>query len=151
MKKIIVTGANGNLGQAVTRKLLDSGNHVLAIVRNKSSQSSLPTHANLEVHVADLADACYFLMQNYNEPGLVNVGVGDDISISDLALLIKDIVGYKGEIKLDASKPDGTPRKLMDVSKIKSFGWEAKISLRNGIEMVYRELMETNILNVVMG
>ena len=103
------------------------------------------------LHVADLADACYFLMQNYNEPGLVNVGVGDDISISDLALLIKDIVGYKGEIKLDASKPDGTPRKLMDVSKIKSFGWEAKISLRNGIEMVYRELMETNILNVVMG
>src|ERR1700709_1196379 len=71
----------------------------------------------------DLAEACYYLMQNYNEEGLINIGTGEDISIKGLALLIKDIIGYEGEIKFDSSKPDGTPRKLMDVSKIHSKGW----------------------------
>lgn len=92
------------------------------------------------LYVDDLADACLFLMQNYNESGLVNAGVGEDISIKDLALLIKKIVGYQGELKFDSSKPDGTPRKLMDVSKLHSFGWKHKINLEEGIQKVYTEV-----------
>lgn len=92
------------------------------------------------LHVDDLADACYFLMLNYNEPGLVNIGTGVDISIIDLALLIKDIVGYKGNIVHDLSKPDGTPRKLMDVSKVHALGWKASIGQEDGISMIYEEL-----------
>ena len=89
----------------------------------------------------DLAEACYYLMQNYNEEGLVNIGTGEDISIKDLALLIKDIIGYEGEIKFDASKPDGTPRKLMDVSKLHSKGWHHKIELRDGIKLAYEDFL----------
>ncbi len=96
------------------------------------------------LHADDLADACYYLMQHYNEPGLVNIGVGHDISIKDLAIMVKDIVGYNGEIVHDLSKPDGTPRKLMDVSKLHSLGWKAKISLREGIENVYEEYRKAN-------
>jgi GDP-L-fucose synthase len=92
------------------------------------------------LHVNDLADACYFLMLHYNEPGLVNIGTGEDIAIKDLALLIKDIVDYEGEIKHDLSKPDGTPRKLMDVSKLKKAGWTASIGLEEGIRKVYAGL-----------
>lgn len=91
------------------------------------------------LHADDLADACYYLMQNYDEPGLVNIGTGEDISIKDLALLIKGIVGYEGELVTDTSKPDGTPRKLMDVSKLTSRGWKYKISLEEGIKAVYKE------------
>jgi len=92
------------------------------------------------LHANDLADACFYLMQNYNEPGLVNIGVGEDITIKDLALLVKKIVGYTGELKFDTTKPDGTPRKLMDVSKLHSFGWKHKISLEEGITSVYNEV-----------
>jgi GDP-L-fucose synthase len=92
------------------------------------------------LHVDDLADACYYLMQTYNEPGLVNIGTGEDIPIKDLALLIKDIVGFTGTLEHDLSKPDGTPRKLMDVSKLKTAGWTAKIGLREGIQSVYENL-----------
>lgn len=91
------------------------------------------------MHVDDLADACYFLMQQYDEPGLVNVGVGEDISIKELALMIGKIVGFEGEMQHDLSKPDGTPRKLMDVSRLHAMGWKAKIGLREGISEVYRE------------
>ncbi|AEW03008.1 GDP-fucose synthetase [Niastella koreensis] len=94
------------------------------------------------LHADDLADACFFLMQTYNEPGLVNVGVGDDIAIKDLALLIKDVIGYNGDIEHDLSKPDGTPRKLMDVQKLTRLGWKAKIGLREGIERVYKEFSQ---------
>ncbi len=94
------------------------------------------------LHVDDLADACYYLMQTYNEPGLVNIGTGTDIPIKDLALLIKDIVGYQGEIQHDLSKPDGTPRKLMDVGKLAQAGWKAKVSLEKGIRMVYEGLKD---------
>lgn len=79
-------------------------------------------------------------MNKYNEPGLVNIGVGEDISIKDLALLIKEVVGYEGNIVHDLSKPDGTPRKLMDVSKINSLGWKASIGLKEGIKAVYGSL-----------
>ena len=94
------------------------------------------------LHADDLADACYFLMQNYNEEGLVNVGVGEDVTIKDLALLIKDIVGYKGEIQHDLSKPDGTPRKLMDVTKLHNMGWKARIVLQEGIQKVYKDFVK---------
>lgn len=89
------------------------------------------------LHVDDLAEACIFLLKNYNEAGLVNIGVGNDISIFDLANLVKKIVDYHGELKWDHSKPDGTPKKLMDVAKINTMGWEAKIELEDGIKMVY--------------
>ena len=94
------------------------------------------------LHADDLADACYFLMQQYNEPGFVNIGTGEDITIKDLALLIKDVVGYKGNIEHDLSKPDGTPRKLMDVQKLHNLGWKAQTGLREGIEKVYREFSQ---------
>ncbi|HEX8516461.1 MAG TPA: GDP-L-fucose synthase [Bacteroidia bacterium] len=94
------------------------------------------------LHADDLADACCYLMQHYNEPGLVNIGVGHDISIKELALLVKKIVGFEGELKFDTSKPDGTPRKLMDVSKLHSFGWKDKIGLEEGISAVYQEVKE---------
>lgn len=89
------------------------------------------------LHVDDLADACFYLMQHYDEPGLVNIGVGTDISILELAQLVQRIVGYTGTIEHDLSKPDGTPRKLMDVSKLHGFGWQAKIGLEEGIRAVY--------------
>jgi GDP-L-fucose synthase len=96
------------------------------------------------LHADDLADACFFLMQNYNEPGLVNVGVGEDLEIKELALLISRIVGYEGGIGHDLTKPDGTPRKLMDVSKLHSFGWKARISLEEGLRSVYEEFKKAN-------
>jgi len=89
----------------------------------------------------DLAEACYYLMQNYDEAGLVNIGTGEDLSIKDLALLIKKIVGYEGEIKFDTSKPDGTPRKLMDVSKLHSKGWKHTIELEDGIKLAYQDFL----------
>lgn len=92
------------------------------------------------LHVDDLADACFYLMQTYNQAGLVNIGVGHDLSIKDLALLVRDIVGYQGDIVHDLSKPDGTPRKLMDVAKLKAAGWQAKIGLEEGIRQVYAQL-----------
>lgn len=94
------------------------------------------------LHVDDLAEACYFLLENYSDEEFVNIGTGEDISIYDLALIVKDIVGYNGEIIKDDSKPDGTPRKLMDVSKINSLGWKHQIDLKKGIESVYNEVQK---------
>jgi GDP-L-fucose synthase len=94
------------------------------------------------LHADDLADACYFLMQKYDEAGFVNIGTGEDIPIGELAMLIKDIVGYNGSLEYDTSKPDGTPRKLMDVSKLHALGWRASIGLREGIEKVYHEFIQ---------
>ena len=94
-----------------------------------------------------MADACVFLMKNYSEEGLINIGVGEDLSIRELAEMIKDIVGYQGTIVFDASKPDGTPRKLMDVSKLSSFGWKASIELKEGIEQVYKEKFLSTVNN----
>lgn len=96
------------------------------------------------LHVDDLADACCYLMQNYNEAGFVNIGTGEDITIGELALMIKEIAGYDGQIKHDTTKPDGTPRKLLDVSKLNSLGWKASISLREGISMVYEAVKDSN-------
>lgn len=95
------------------------------------------------LHVDDLADACLFLMSNYDEKGLVNIGWGDDVTILELARLIKQIVGYEGELNFDKTKPDGTPRKLMDVTKLNRLGWKASIGLEEGIKKVYEEIKET--------
>lgn len=90
----------------------------------------------------DLADACLYLMLKYNEPNLINVGTGSDISIKDLAQLVKEIIGFSGKLKFDTSKPDGTPRKLMDVSKLHSLGWEYTIQLEEGIKLTYSDFLK---------
>ncbi len=92
------------------------------------------------LHADDLASACLYLMENYNESGLVNIGVGEDISIFDLARLVKKITGFEGEIMTDTTKPDGTSRKLMDVSKLADLGWRSSITLEEGIGKVYNEV-----------
>ena len=96
------------------------------------------------LHADDLAAACLFLMDNYNAAGLVNIGVGEDISILDLAQLVKKIVGFEGTILTDTDKPDGTPRKLMDISKLTALGWKANISLEEGIKKVFEEIKDSN-------
>ena len=130
--------------------------HVLPALIRKFHEAKIQSHTSVTIwgtgtprreflHVNDLADACYFLMQQYNEQGLINVGIGEDITIKDLALLIKEIVGYSGAIEHDTSKPDGTPRKLMDVSRLHALGWQAKIHLREGIEQVYKDFVKGSI------
>ncbi|MDG2449113.1 MAG: GDP-L-fucose synthase [Saprospiraceae bacterium] len=92
------------------------------------------------LHVDDLAAACLFLMDSYEEPGHINVGTGDEVSILELVQLIKKVVGYEGDLVHDFSKPDGTPRKLMDNSKIQELGWNSKISLEEGVSIVYEDV-----------
>lgn len=127
--------------------------HVLPALLRKFYNSINENNSHVEIwgtgtplrellHVDDLADACFFLMQNYNEEGFLNIGTGSDISIKDLALLIKKITGYKGELLFDSSRPDGTPRKLMDVSRLHSLGWKHKINLEEGIRMVWEEVKD---------
>ncbi|WP_183579070.1 GDP-L-fucose synthase family protein [Mucilaginibacter sp. X5P1] len=92
----------------------------------------------------DLAEACYYLMLNYNEAGHINIGTGEDLSIKDLAYLVKATIGYTGEINFDTSKPDGTPRKLMDVSKLLSKGWKYSTTLPEGIELAYQDFLKNH-------
>jgi GDP-L-fucose synthase len=91
------------------------------------------------LHADDLADACVFLMEHYDEEGLVNIGTGEDLEIAELADMIRGVVGYNGDVVYDISKPDGTPRKLMDVSKLHGLGWKHKIGLKEGLELVYQD------------
>jgi GDP-L-fucose synthase len=98
--------------------------------------------------VDDLADACYVLMQDYNDKQFVNVGCGEDLSIKELIYIVKDVIGYEGEIRFDASKPDGTPRKLMDATKLRSMGWKPKIDLRTGIALAYQDFLKGSYRNV---
>ena len=111
-----------------------------AKINNVSEVSVWGTGAPLRefLHATDMADACVFLMLNYNEKGFVNIGSGTEISIKDLAYLVKNIVGFEGEIVFDTTKPDGTPRKLMDVSKLSKMGWKYSIALEDGINKVYQ-------------
>lgn len=95
------------------------------------------------LYVTEVADACLFLMNTYDDKGLVNIGCGYDVTIKDLALIIKEIVGYEGELTFNASKPDGTPQKLLDVTKINNLGWQSNISLKQGIKMVYNDIKDT--------
>ncbi|CAN7690436.1 GDP-L-fucose synthase [Paenibacillus sp. LjRoot153] len=97
------------------------------------------------LYVDELADACVFIMNHYEENEIVNIGVGEDISIGDLARLIKDIVGFKGAIRFDSSKPDGTPRKLVDVTKLNKLGWKAETSLEQGIKQAYKWFMDNQL------
>jgi GDP-L-fucose synthase len=94
------------------------------------------------LHVDDLASAAVFLMNNYDRPEIVNVGVGEDITIAALAGLVKQIVGFEGTLTFDTTKPDGTPRKLLDVSRLENLGWRASISLEEGIASTYRWFLE---------
>jgi GDP-L-fucose synthase len=100
------------------------------------------------LHTDDLASACLFLMDTHNEEGLINIGVGADISILDLAKLVKQIVGFNGDIITDITKPDGTARKLMDVSKLTNLGWKASISLEDGVNKVYQEIKDIDWSNL---
>jgi len=99
------------------------------------------------LHVDDLADACYFVMLNYESEQLVNVGCGEDVSIKELALLIKKVVGYEGDLKFDTTKPDGTPRKLLDMSKLHGMGWKHKIELEEGIRSVYKDVLQQGLFD----
>jgi GDP-L-fucose synthase len=96
------------------------------------------------LHVDDLADACYFLLKNYNEQGLVNIGCGTDVSIKELAEIIVAEVGYEGQLIFDTTKPDGTPRKLMDISKLNILGWKPQIHLKEGIVKTLKEFLNQN-------
>lgn len=125
-----------------------SSSHVLPALLRKMIEAKASGAAHVEIwgsgnplreflYADDMADACLFLMQSFSEPGPINVGTGVDISIRDLALLIRDVVGCQAELSFDASKPDGTPRKLLEVSRLQHAGWQAKTSLRQGIEQTY--------------
>lgn len=94
------------------------------------------------LHTDDLADACLFLLENYDQPNLINIGCGEDVTIRELAETVCDVLGFDGSLEFDASKPDGTPRKLLDISKIKSLGWSPKIPLRDGIADAHRWFVE---------
>ena len=122
--------------------------HVLPALLRKMHEAKFENAASVEIwgsgtpkreflHCDDLADACLFVLENFSAPGPLNVGSGEDLSIRELALLIRDIVGFQGELSFDAGKPDGTPRKLMDVSRLKNAGWSAQIGLREGISQTY--------------
>ncbi len=97
------------------------------------------------LHVDDLADACFFLMLNYNDSEFVNIGTGKDLTIKELAMLVKQITGFEGEIKFDTSKPDGTPKKLLDVAKIHKMGWKHLIGLEEGVKSVYKEVETSKV------
>ena len=125
-----------------------NSSHVLPALMRKFHEAKVNNREFVEVwgsgtpkreflYVDDLAQACVFAMNNKQVKGLVNIGVGEDLTIRELAELIKKTVGFKGELKFDATKPDGTPRKCMDVSKINSLGWKAKVSLEDGVARVY--------------
>lgn len=127
--------------------------HVIPALIRKFHNAKLENHATVTVwgtgkplreflHVDDLADACLFLLEHYDEGSIVNIGVGEDQSIRELASIVSDTVGFDGEIVYDASKPDGTPRKLVDTSRINGLGWHARIGLREGVEGTYRWFLE---------
>lgn len=130
-----------------------TSSHVLPALMRKVHEAKLAGAPNVTIwgsgtprreflHVDDMADACVFLMQNYSSKDIINVGMGEDIAIADLARLICEIVGYKGALVFDRSKPDGTPRKLLDVSRLAAAGWKARTSLRDGIADTYRWYLE---------
>ena len=96
------------------------------------------------LYVDDMADACVYLMNNYNEKEFVNIGSGTDISISDLAKMVMETVGFKGKLHFDTSKPDGTPRKLMDVQKLHNLGWKHTTQLKDGLVKAYNDYLSKN-------
>ncbi|MGB4905471.1 MAG: GDP-L-fucose synthase, partial [Saprospiraceae bacterium] len=129
---------NSHVIPALIRKIIDAKDNNLATVEIWGTGTPLREF----LHVDDLADACFFLMHNYEERPFVNIGVGHDLSITQLAEMIKDIIGYEGSFVYNTEKPDGTPRKLMDVSYMKSLGWEAGIDLKTGLGLVIETIRE---------
>ena len=136
--------------------------HVLPALMRKVHEAKLAGAPTVEIwgtgsprreflHVDDMADACVFLMQHYSDGEIVNVGLGQDISIREAAELMKTVVGYSGALVFDTSKPDGTPRKLLDVSKLHGLGWQAKISLAEGLQSTYRWYRENVGAAVLMS
>jgi GDP-L-fucose synthase len=128
------------------------GSHVLPAMIRKAHAAKLASEQGIEIwgtgtprreflHVDDLADACVFLMQVYSEDEHVNVGFGEDVTILELARMVMDVVGVEGDVRCDATKPDGTPRKLMDASKLRALGWTPKIDLRDGIAGAYADFL----------
>lgn len=128
--------------------------HVLPAMLRKFHEAKLKGQPSVEIwgtgtprreflHVDDLATACLHLMLHYDEASLINVGTGEDLTILELAELVRDVTGYTGEIQLNTARPDGTPRKLLDVSRLRSLGWEPRIGLREGIARVYAETFKT--------
>lgn len=131
--------------------------HVLPALLKKMHIAKIKNLSSVEIwgtgnpkreflHADDLAGACIFLMNSYNEKDFINIGTGEDISIKDLAFLIKEIVGFNGDIVFNTDKPDGTPRKLLDVGKLNKLGWEYKISLEEGIKQVYEDVLNNGSL-----
>jgi GDP-L-fucose synthase len=127
--------------------------HVLPALIRKFHEAKLSQAATVEIwgtgtplrefmYVDDLADAILFLMKHYNEKLLINAGTGDEVTIKELALIIKDVVCFTGDIKFDTSKPDGTPRKLMDSSRLHAFGWKHQYSLKEGLKKAYSHFLE---------
>ncbi len=135
---------NSHVLPALIRKFHDAKENKLPFVEMWGTGTPMREF----LHADDLGDACVFLMQNYSGEKHVNIGSGTDLTIKDLAVLIKDIVGYNGEIKHDLSKPDGTPRKLMDVSYLHSLGWKYKIELPEGIKLVYDDFKKKENVKV---
>jgi GDP-L-fucose synthase len=133
--------ANSHVMPALIRKFIEAKN------QKKTSVSIWGTGTPKRefLHVDDLADACLFLMKNYNESGPINIGVGKDLEIKELAEIISKEIGFDGELIFDSSKPDGTPRKLLDVTKINKLGWEAKIDLKKGIKNTIETYMKSNL------
>ena len=138
-----------------------NNSHVLPALIRKFHEAKIENKKEVEIwgtgspkreflHVDDLAEACFHLLENYNEKEFVNVGSGNDVSIADLAFLVKNIVGFEGNLVFDKTKPDGTPRKLMDVSKINAFGWRYQIELEDGIQFVYDDLMQKNYFETLV-
>jgi len=136
-----------------------NNSHVLPALIRKFHTAKVTNAPSVEVwgtgspmreflHVDDLADACFFLLMNYDEEMFVNIGTGEDLTIKALAEMIKDIVGYTGELKWNTEKPDGTPRKLMDVSRLNKMGWKHRIGLREGITSVYAEFAKSELAKV---
>jgi GDP-L-fucose synthase len=138
---------NSHVLPALIRKFFEAGERDEAKETDRESTKTLSIwgtgSARREfLHVDDLADACFFLMNHYNEDEIINIGTGYDLTIRELAELIRDIVGFKGEIVYDPSKPDGTPQKLLDIGKMQKLGWQSKIPLTEGIQKTYEWFRE---------
>ena len=135
------------------------GSHVLPALIRKFHEAKVNGQASVEVwgtgspmreflHADDLADACFFLMEHYNDDLFVNVGTGEDVTIRQLAEMVRETVGFEGEICWNTDKPDGTPRKLMDVSRLHALGWKHTTELKQGLEMTYQDFLANEVLYV---
>ncbi len=136
-----------------------NGSHVLPALIRKFHEAKVNDQPTVEVwgtgsprreflHADDLADACFFLMEHYNDDLFVNIGTGQDVTIREVAEMIRDVVGYEGELRWNTDKPDGTPRKLMDVSRLHAQGWQHTTDLRTGLEETYQDFLQNEVMYV---